>query len=113
MTTQTTMMTYGGEGAELGQMTLERARALYCTARVDRDSGTITADDRSFAVRFANGRTVEASTYEEALAILDECEVIGHDGDLTDGGDRTLAWMTEADSTDDDGALAHASITRG
>ena len=34
----------------------------------------------------------------------------GHDGDLADGGDRTLVWACEADSEDDDGARAIASL---
>jgi len=33
-----------------------------------------------------------------------------HDGDLADGGDRTLVWACEADSEDDDGARAIASL---
>lgn len=36
----------------------------------------------------------------------------GHDGDLEEGGDRTLVWRNEADSEDDDGAHAVASIRR-
>lgn len=37
---------------------------------------------------------------------------MGHDGDLRDGGDRTLIWASEEDSVDDDGARAVASIRR-
>ena len=37
-------------------------------------------------------------------------EVIGHGGDLSDGGDRTLFWASEADAEDDDGARALGSV---
>jgi hypothetical protein len=36
----------------------------------------------------------------------------GHDGDLEEGGDRTLVWASEADSEDDDGSRAVACIRR-
>lgn len=36
--------------------------------------------------------------------------MIGHAGDLTDGGTRTLAWADQADAQDDDGRKAIASI---
>jgi hypothetical protein len=34
----------------------------------------------------------------------------GHDGDLSNGGDRTLVWANYSDSLNDDGANAVASI---
>lgn len=52
-------------------------------------------------------------SYADAIAALEsayaDC-VAEHDGDLTDGGDRTLVWADEASSLDDDGANAVASI---
>lgn len=42
---------------------------------------------------------------------LGQC-VIGHPGDLADGGDRTLVWLTEDDAEDDDGMQAVAVIRR-
>ena len=35
---------------------------------------------------------------------------IGHDGDLSDGGDRTLVWARAIDPDDNDGAKAVAKI---
>jgi len=67
-----------------------------------------------FLIRFSNGgRETRVDTYPEAIALLraDGCAEIGHSGDLESGGDRTLAWLTEADSVDDDGARAYASIS--
>lgn len=54
-----------------------------------------------------------ADTYEEAVAYVQEqlpgCEM-GHAGDITDGGDRTLVWVDEADAENDDGSRAIAEI---
>ena len=66
-----------------------------------------------YQIRTSNGRTIDVDTYAAAIqwceAEWSEVEV-GHDGDLTDGGTRTLVWECEADSVDDDGARAAASI---
>lgn len=54
-------------------------------------------------------------TYAEARTVIDERwpdAEVRHDGDLDGGGDRTLVWATEADSVNDDGARAVASIRR-
>jgi len=54
--------------------------------------------------------------YEDCLVEIEKVYPdywAGHDGDLSDGGDRTLVWASEADSVDDDGQLAVASIRRG
>jgi hypothetical protein len=67
-------------------------------------------------IRYSDGRSeVETDTYGEALdAITAEWPdaEIGHDGDLTDHGDRTLCWADEESSRNDDGAHAVASIYR-
>lgn len=68
----------------------------------------------SYTISWNGGRKTTHETYEAAQdAILDaypEAE-IGHDGDLLGGGDRTLAWRNEEESTDDAGARAIAAIT--
>ena len=56
---------------------------------------------------------VEGS-YQDACAVAAECgaAVIGHDGDLSEGGDRTLFWSDEDAAENDDGARAMGSIRR-
>jgi hypothetical protein len=69
--------------------------------------------EMSYEVQWSVGRCDQYDSYDEAAeAILTEYPdaVIGHDGDLTDGGYRTLAWADEASSLNDDGAHAVASI---
>ena len=68
----------------------------------------------TYAINYSNGRVDGGyETYEAAVAAFaiehEECE-IGHDGDLSDGGDRTLCWASAEDAADDDGARAVASI---
>jgi hypothetical protein len=70
----------------------------------------------TFEIHRSDGRVTRHDSYTDAL---ETCEAewgedveIGHDGDLTDGGDRTLVWRDEASSIDDDGAHAVASIVR-
>lgn len=36
--------------------------------------------------------------------------VVGHSGDLADGGDRTLIWASAEDAEDDDGTNAVGEI---
>lgn len=61
----------------------------------------------------SSGSTTSHDTYRAAV---DACKAewssaeIGHDGDLTCGGERTLVWADEMSSVDDDGARAVASI---
>jgi hypothetical protein len=54
-----------------------------------------------------------ADSYTEATQLIAEhlgaC-VVGHPGDITDGGDRTLVWLTEDDADGDDGQHAIAQI---
>jgi hypothetical protein len=91
-------------------------------ASVDRDAFAAAWDGlvaegaakKAYEVRYSNGRRVgQLQSYEAALAEVESSYpemVAGHDGDLTDDGDRTLCWASEADSVDDDGARAVASI---
>lgn len=64
-------------------------------------------------ISYTDGRTAEYDSYEAAVGAIEaqyEDAAIGHSGDLTDGGDRTLCWADLASSVDDDGAHAVASI---
>jgi hypothetical protein len=68
----------------------------------------------SYTIEFANGETTESyDEYDAAVAAVEarypDAE-IGHDGDLSEGGDRTLCWRTEADSVDDDGKRSVCAI---
>lgn len=67
-----------------------------------------------YRIDYADGRaSTPCDSYTDALIFLDalgdEIEV-GHDGDIMDGGARTLAWLCPEDAQDDDGARAFASI---
>lgn len=67
-----------------------------------------------FEISYGAGEVETCSSYREAV---EWCEdrwpdaEIGHDGDLTDGGERTLVWASVDDSIDDDGANAVARIS--
>ena len=68
-----------------------------------------------YEIRFANGdKPALYTTYEDACEVLQELYgediVIGHDGDLSTGGDRTLVWENEKDSENDSGKNSIASI---
>lgn len=69
-----------------------------------------------FAIHFADGRVIGG--FESTQACLDKIERgypnywAGHDGDLSEGGDRTLVWANEDASLNDDGKHAIASIRR-
>lgn len=69
----------------------------------------------TYRIDYTDGRTADADTYDEAIEIL-EAEYpdleYGHDGDLTEGGTRTLCWACEDDAQNDDGARAVASIVQ-
>lgn len=70
-----------------------------------------------YKINFSNGDS--SAIYEdydkaiEAIRKLYGNDVeIGHDGDLSDGGDRTLIWENEEDSLNDSGYKAVASIRK-
>ena len=71
-------------------------------------------DAHTYRITYSNGAAdLNCDTYAEAVAVLRKewpAAAIGHDGDIESGGERTLCWATEADSIDDDGARAVASI---
>jgi hypothetical protein len=69
----------------------------------------------TYEIRYSDGRVETAQGYDAAQDMLREQypdAEIGHDGDLSLGGDRTLAWETEEISCGDDGQHAVASIHR-
>lgn len=67
-----------------------------------------------FEIRYANGDVTRyTDTYDESIELLESQYPdgeIGHDGDISEGGCRTLAWSCEEDSEGDDGKKAVASI---
>ena len=68
-----------------------------------------------YEISYANGNSTLASTYKVAIAAIKAdypLAVIGHDGDLSDGGDRTFCWPDDAAAVNDDGANAIATIRR-
>jgi hypothetical protein len=68
-----------------------------------------------YEISYANGNSTLASTYKVAIAAIKAdypSAVIGHDGDLSDGGTRTLCWANADDARNDDGMDAIASIIR-
>lgn len=49
-------------------------------------------------------------TYEAAVReVYVDC-IVGHAGDILDGGNRTLIWRDEESSVNDDGSCAVCSI---
>ena len=68
---------------------------------------------RYYSLEWEHGATEQYDTYDAAVAAVTAeypDAVIGHDGDLEDGGDRTLAWACEKDSINDGGQKAVAVI---
>jgi hypothetical protein len=77
---------------------------------------------KTYAITWADGgnptpysRHTEAGceTYEDAVETVRTrlpAAVIGHSGDIPDGGHRTLFWASEQDAANDDGARAAGSI---
>jgi|LakMenEpi03Aug12_release.lakeMendotaPanAssembly.Ray.scaffolds.fasta_scaffold3270924_2 hypothetical protein len=68
-----------------------------------------------YKIAYANGQTDTANTYKAAIAAIraeHPDAAIGHEHDLNDGGDRTLAWADGVEADSDDGENAIAVITR-
>ena len=64
------------------------------------------------------GRKISChSDYEDAVRAAEEFAgpdgIVGHDGDLSDGGDKTLIWADEESAENDPGINAIGSIRRG
>lgn len=67
----------------------------------------------TYLIERADGRTSTHETYQEACdAIYAEYAdaEIGHAGDISEGGDRTLCWADATSAQDDDGRHAVATI---
>jgi hypothetical protein len=68
-----------------------------------------------YQIELVGGTTSTCDTYTAAIAgvLLEYPDAVtSHDGDLDDGGDRTLCWANAHDAANDDGANAIAVITR-
>jgi hypothetical protein len=67
-----------------------------------------------YKVVWSNGVTeygfATLSAAEEAVCGVLSGAVIGHDGDIADGGERTLFWASEELAADDDGSRAAGAI---
>lgn len=78
---------------------------------------TTTQTTPEFEISFVNGASpVDCDDWDAVIAHLDaeidDGYVIGHSGDLSDGGDRTLFWGSEKESENDDGARALGEVRR-
>lgn len=69
--------------------------------------------NNSYRIEIMGKALYLADTYDEAVDYVHQqlpgCE-LGHPGDITDGGDRTMVWVDEADAEGDDGSQAIAEI---
>ena len=69
----------------------------------------------TYTVYVGGGNTIDFPSIKAAKAWVRKTwpeAVIGHDGDLDDGGDRTLCWPDDEAAVNDDGANAISTITR-
>lgn len=69
----------------------------------------------TYRIDYSHGISTWHQTYDDAVAAIRSVYTdpeIGHDGDITDGGERTLVWRDLESSDDDDGARAVATIRR-
>lgn len=69
----------------------------------------------TYELQNEQGRVISShDDYDAAVAAAEEFAgidgVVGHDGDLSDGGDKTLIWADEESAADDPGANAIGSI---
>lgn len=76
-----------------------------------------TNEIRTYAIKHSYGQTETGiGTYEEAVSrvrsVYPNAE-IGHSGDISEGGERTLCWIDEETSKNDDGSRACCSIQVG
>jgi hypothetical protein len=66
-----------------------------------------------YKINWAHGQAEYHDTYEGAIAAVESVlsgAVIGHDGDISEGCERTLFWASEDDATNDAGVRAKGSI---
>jgi hypothetical protein len=69
----------------------------------------------AYTIETSDGQTLGAyETYDDAVDAITNyvgCNgVVGHAGDLSEGGDKTLAWYSEEEAENDPGANAAAVI---
>lgn len=74
-----------------------------------------TNNTTTYSIQHSHGATESGfETYEAALeavrSVYGEDAEIGHDGDISEGGERTLVWQDEDDAENDDGSRACAVI---
>jgi len=68
----------------------------------------------SYTIRHAHGATERHASYAQAIAAVRAVyrgAAIGHDGDIAQGGDRTLCWVDDETAAADDGSRACCSIS--
>lgn len=72
------------------------------------------SDTDTYSIHWAHGQTQRGlPTYDAACDAVREVyseAAIGHDGDISEGGESTLCWADEESSHDDDGVRAVARI---
>lgn len=68
----------------------------------------------SYAIKYSDGSTTggydTVAAARAAISARYPAASVGHAGDLSDGGTRTLVWATEDDAIGDDGQRAVAAI---
>lgn len=68
----------------------------------------------TYAIKHSHGRTETGfATYEDAIAAVRsvyQSAAVGHSGDISDGGERTLVWADEETAHESDGSRACAVI---
>ena len=70
----------------------------------------------SYRLTYSHGQTETFGTYAAACAAVRavyRSAVIGHEGDIARGGERTLVWADAETAKNDDGSRAIASIRVG
>lgn len=80
-----------------------------------RETSTYRVTD-AYRVTYSHGLTEAFDTYASACAAVRavyRSAAIGHDGDITHGGERTLCWADATTAKNDDGSRAIASIRVG
>lgn len=70
----------------------------------------------TYKIKHSHGQTDRGySTYSEAVDAVRAVythATIGHPGDISEGGERTLCWADESAANDDDGSRACCTIVK-
>jgi hypothetical protein len=80
----------------------------------NRPAPAVEEEPVTYAIKWGHGQTDTGfASFEDAekavRSVLSEAE-IGHSGDISDGGERTLFWASAEAAENDDGARASGSI---